>query len=312
MKNFIRKIEETDSRIKMLLLVAVAYVAIAFGFNHVEAMTKIENYTPAINISIKDGTNEPVGHLVKQATVQDVLNELEITLGSEDFVNLDATTLLDDDQTIEINRITYSEVKEEEEIPFTTEITGDDVDGATVDVLQVGENGALENTYKVRMQNAIEVSRELINQIVIKEAINQVENYTYTAPVQTTIVPESTSSSAFTGRLTTYGGDCVGCSGITAAGVVLNENGANNSGSAKVNYNGGWYYVLAADRSIPFGTIIEISNHNLSLEPVIYGVVLDRGGDITGGKIDIFSGSERGARFFTGGTSYNTQFRIVG
>lgn len=311
MKNFVKKIEETDSRIKMLLLVAIAYVAIAFGFNHVEAMTKIENYTPAINISIKDGANEPVGHLVQQATLQDVLNELEITLGSDDFLNIDASTLLEDNQTVEITRVTYTEEKTEEVVPFETEINGDDVDGASVDVLQVGENGLIEKTYKVRLENGTEVSRELINETIVKETINQVENYT--APVQTTVVAEGSSASgAFTGRLTTYGGDCYGCSGITAAGVTLNGNGANNSGSAKVFYNGGWYYVLAADRSIPFGTIIEISNHNLSLEPVIYGVVLDRGGDITGTKIDIFSGSEKGTRFFSGSTSYDTQFRIIG
>ncbi len=298
MKNFINRVEETDSRIKMLFIVAIAYVAIAFGFNHVDAMTKIENYTPAINISIKDGANEPVGQLVQQGTLEDVLNELEITLGSEDFLNMDATTLLEDNQIVEITRVSYEEEIVEEAIPYEIEIQGDRVDNPTVEVLQAGQNGVAEKTYKVRLENGVEVSREIINETIISEPVTQIE--------------EHKAPNVFTGRLTTYGGDCVGCSGVTAAGVVLNENGANGSGSAQVYYNGGWYYVLAADSSIPFGTIIEISNHNLSLEPVIYGVVLDRGGAITGNKIDIFSGSERGAKFFTGGTSYNTQFRIVG
>lgn len=298
MKSLMKKVSEVDSRIKMLLLVAFAYVGISFGFNHVEAMTTIENYTPAINISVKDGDREAVGHLVKQATAGDILNELGITLGEEDFLNVDFNTLLEDHQTIEINRITYKEELEQEEISFNVIKNGDVVDGASVEVITPGENGLLENTFRVCYQNNQEVSRELINQTVLKEAVDQVEEYT--AP------------NTFTGRLTTYGGDCSGCTGRTATGVTLNENGANNSGTAQVYYNGGWYYVLAADSSIPFGTIIEISNHNLNLPSVIYGVVLDRGGAIRGGNIDIFYGSESGTKFFTGGTSYNTQFRIVG
>lgn len=297
MKNIVERVSEVDSRIKMLLIAAVAYMFIVFGFNHVEAMTTIENYTPAINISVKDGDQEAVGYLVKQATAKDILEELNIVLNEEDFLNMDMTSLVEDQQTIEINRVTYEEVVEQEEIPYEVEKTGDVVEGATVEVLTPGENGILENTFRVRYQNNEEVSRELINQTTVKEAVTQVEEYT---------APDT-----FTGRLTTYGGDCNGCSGRTAAGVTLNSNGANNSGSAQVYYNGGYYYVLAADASIPFGTIIEISNHNLNLPPVIYGVVLDRGGAINGNNIDIFFGQENGTRFFTGGTSYNTQFRIV-
>lgn len=298
MKNMMRKFEESDSRIKILLVVAVAYVMIVFGFNHVDAMTTIENYTPAINITVKDGSSDAVGLLVKQATVEEIINDLGIVLGEEDFLNMEVNALLEDNQQIEVNRITYREEIIEEEVAFDLEQQGEVVSGADIEVLQEGENGLEEKTYKIKLQNDEEVSRELIHTSTIKEPVTRIENH---------VAPTT-----FSGRLTTYGGDCVGCSGVTAAGIVLNENGANNSGSAKVFYNGGWYYVLAADRSIPFGTVIEISNHNLTLEPVIYGVVLDRGGDITGGKIDIFSGSERGARFFGGGTSYNTQFRIVG
>lgn len=297
MKNIYEKVSEVDTRIKMLLIVGAAFIMISFGFNRVEAMSKISNYIPAINISIKDGASEQVGYLVKQASVNDILSSLEISLGEEDYLNIDGNAILEDNQTIEINRVTYGEVVEQESFAYEIVRNGDVVEGASVEVVQSGSNGVYENTFLVKYINNQEASRALTNKNIVTEAINQVENYT---------APEY-----FYGRLTMYGGDCNGCTGRTAAGVTVNENGANNSGTAQVYYNGGWYYVLAADRSIPFGTIIEISNHNLNLPSVIYGVVLDRGGSITGNSIDIFCGSETGARFFTGSTSYGTQYRIV-
>lgn len=298
MKVIVEKMSEVDSRIKMLLLVAFAYFGLSFGFNHVEAMTTLENYTPAINVMIKDGTNEVVGQLVKQSTAKNIIKDLGIVLNDEDYLNLDDNALVEDYQTIEIHRITYKEEVKEEEIPFDTIKTGDVSDDADVEITTVGQNGLKNCTYRIRLDDDTEVSRELIKEEVTKEPISQVENYT--------------DPKVFTGRLTTYGGDCSGCTGRTASGVTLNANGANGSGSAQVYYNGGWYYVLAADASIPFGTIIEISNHNLNLPDVIYGVVLDRGGAISGGNIDIFYGQQSGVRFFSGGTSYNTTFRIVG
>ena len=99
----------------------------------------------------------------------------------------------------------------------------------------------------------------------------------------------------FTGKLTTYGGDCAGVKG---------------SHSAKLSYKGGSYYCLAADPSIPFGTIIKITNHNLGIESTAYGIVVDRGGAIKKNHIDIFNGTEAG-KYFKGGTSNNTQFEIV-
>ena len=41
-----------------------------------------------------------------------------------------------------------------------------------------------------------------------------------------------------------------------------------------------------------------------------YGIVVDRGGAIKGNKIDIFNGTEAG-KYFTGGTSNDTQFKII-
>ena len=54
-----------------------------------------------------------------------------------------------------------------------------------------------------------------------------------------------------------------------------------------------FYYCLAADPSIPFGTIIKITNHNLGIESTAYGIVVDRGGAIKKNHIDIFKNQLR-------------------
>ncbi|WRK53208.1 3D domain-containing protein [Coprobacillaceae bacterium CR2/5/TPMF4] len=133
------------------------------------------------------------------------------------------------------------------------------------------------------------------------------------SPATDTIIETGTlqEGAYFTGRLTTYGGDCAGGNGTSSSGIKLSPiSGVQGSNSAKLTYNGRSYYCLAADPSIPFGTIIEISNHNLSIESTAYGIVVDRGGAIKGNKIDIFNGTEAG-KYFSGGTSNNTQFKII-
>ena len=91
----------------------------------------------------------------------------------------------------------------------------------------------------------------------------------------------------FTGKLTTYGGDCAGGNGTSSSGISLSPTtGVKGSHSAKLSYNGGSYYCLAADPSIPFGTIIKITNHNLGIESTAYGIVVDRGGAIKKNHIE--------------------------
>lgn len=77
----------------------------------------------------------------------------------------------------------------------------------------------------------------------------------------------------FTGTITGYGPDCDGCIGITASGYdVRNTIYYNDKTYDKVR-------VLAADKSLPFGTIIKVSN--LENYNDFIGIVLDRGSAIS-------------------------------
>ena len=77
----------------------------------------------------------------------------------------------------------------------------------------------------------------------------------------------------YKGNITAYGPDCVGCSGTTASGYSVRSN---------IYYNDKKYgkvRIVAADKSLPFGTIIRIKNLSVFKEPIL-AIVLDRGGAI--------------------------------
>ncbi len=106
-------------------------------------------------------------------------------------------------------------------------------------------------------------------------------------------------------RVTRYGYDCYGCNhdtttqrGGTSAGIQIGYNEVrqkDGSWSEGITYEG--YYIIATSQSIPLCTVVEISNHTISGYGIQSGVpfkaiVLDRGGAITGSKVDLFIGSE--------------------
>ena len=92
---------------------------------------------------------------------------------------------------------------------------------------------------------------------------------------------------SFVGQMTSYGPDCVGCSGIVACPPRLDV--SNNIYYEDNDY--GTIRILAADRNIPCGSIMKISNLTHTDQEMI-GIVLDRGGAIKGNIIDLLSESE--------------------
>ena len=118
---------------------------------------------------------------------------------------------------------------------------------------------------------------------------------------------EERAARTFTARITTYGVDCYGCSnfngrGGTSSGVALDmyQGVQQSDGSFQPGIQYGNYYVVAADPSVPMYSILKISNHGLSGSGItpdepFYAIVLDRGGAIYGGHIDLYIGSENSA-----------------
>lgn len=289
---------------KLHILVFIIFLAI-FGVS-ISSLSKfdqvgtIEDYEPAIAIKIVDGDKEEKEYLIQKNTVENVLNDLEITLDNEDSVNLQNNDQVSEGTQIVITRVTYQEVTEQQNIAYETQyVDSDDKTLFGTRVKQEGVPGILSIVYKARFVNGKEVSREELRRETIKEPIAK-------------IVEEGTVSTGvtFTGRLTRYGADCYGCGNRTAAGLYVTVNGVKDAGKVTLTYGGGEYYVLAADSSIPFGTIVKVSNHGFTIPDPFYGIVLDRGGAVTGTSMDVFCGGESSS-FFSGGTTYNTVFEII-
>lgn len=289
-----------NSRTKGILAVACVYVVVMLATVTSGAVNQIKNFIPTVDIKLKDGIQEEKDYLVKQDTVSNVLNELNIELDKNDTLNKDKEEVVQQNDLIKITRVETKTKTQIETLEYSTVTKGSGSWTKTIE--QEGKNGKVKRTYLLTYANGKETNKKLIKEEIIEKPVDKVIRYGGVS-----------DGTTFTGRLTTYGGDCRGCGGTSSTGIKLSpKTGVNNSNSPYLYYKGRKYYCLAADRSIPFGTVIKISNHNLNTDGTIYGIVVDRGGAIKGNKVDIFKGSEgSGKSYFSGGTSYNTKFEVV-
>lgn len=299
MKTIKQIISDADPRLKGVLVIMIAYVMVMATTITAGATQEIKGYKETIEIQYQDGAQEAKDYLVRQDSVKNVLKELDVTLGNKDTVNKNMSYIVQSKDLLQVNRISEEEVEEVQYVDSQTiETTG--LHLFTTEVVQQGQQGQINNKVKVTYENGKIVKKELLSSEVVTEKTDTIIAYGTVQP-----------GAYFTGKLTTYGGDCAGGNGTSSSGISLSPTtGVKGSNSAKLSYNGGSYYCLAADPSIPFGTIIKITNHNLGIESTAYGIVVDRGGAIKKNHIDIFNGTEAG-KYFRGGSSSNTQFEIV-
>lgn len=144
-------------------------------------------------------------------------------------------------------------------------------------------------------------SDEAMNSSNIRKTVNQIgqEN---TFEVKEEPKAEVPSDAPVMAKITTYGVDCYGCYnengfGGTAGGVKVSLTSvqqSNGSWLEGITYDG--YYIVAANSSIPMGSIIEVSNHGFSGYGLAEGqpflaMVLDRGA-MTLNHLDLFVGSQ--------------------
>lgn len=109
---------------------------------------------------------------------------------------------------------------------------------------------------------------------------------------------------SFYGKLTGYGPDCKGCGGRASCNGQNVKNG-------NIYYNDKQYgklRILAADRSVPCGSVVRVNNINGYSGPVM-AVVLDRGGAIRGNHLDLLFETQRNMGNFR--TQSNIKFDIV-
>lgn len=160
--------------------------------------------------------------------------------------------------------------------------------------------------YGNERNNIVTTNINTVKSIKYSKIISVQENNYYKNVTSTMAIKEygSKYKLEFTGTLTGYGPDCVGCSGIVACAPnpdVRNDN---------IYYEDKEYgkiRILAADRSIPCGSIIKISNFKF-IGDDFYGIVLDRGSSIVGLTMDLLYPSESDTVVI--GRQYKINFKI--
>ena len=289
------KNEKTFSIIKVIL--AFVFLLAISGAGAITVATKVNNVT----IKLANGYEMQV--LTNKTKVEDILKENNILLADDEKTSPSTNQNITDEKTIVISSKTKQEIKvaevsasevdttieellegydtitekvvvEKEEIPFET-VKKDVSDGASSTrnvVLQKGENGIKEITYKVKYQNDTEISKKKISEKVIKKPVDKI--------VQVSSAVISARSSEDT-RTYVAKGETIMCK-VTAYCACMQccgkTNGITASGTkAKAGRT------IAAPRTYSFGTKLLINGNVYTVE--------DRGGAIQGNRIDMFMDS---------------------
>ena len=299
--------KKTFSMIRITLTI-IALIAMS-GAGVMAMNTKVNS----VDITLSDGYKLTV--LTSKTKVADILKDNNILVSSDEKVSPKQNENITDEgkivisnkskQEIQVAKVSesgiettldsllqaYDDVVEKievkkEEIPFET-IKKDISDGAKSTknkVLQEGENGIKEITYKVKYQNNTEIKRTKISEKIIKKPTDKIvqvrSNVTSRSSdtIRGSDLPstsiKSTKSESSSGKTKIYKitaycscAKCCGKSnGITACGK-----------KAKAGRT------IAAPRGFSFGTKLSINGKTY--------VVEDRGGAIKGNRIDMYVNS---------------------
>ena len=263
----------------------------------------------AVNTDLKDITiilqnGYEMTDLTSKSKVSDILNENNIILNEDQKTIPDLDSEVSSGDTIKITDKSYNEVQiakiSEEGIetsldqllenyaPITEKIVVEqevisyetitkNTTGATTDttnkVVQEGKDGLKEVTYKVKYQNDVEIEKTLISEVVVQEPVNKIVQVQKKATSRGSTLPRTTSTASTSGgtvyKITAYC-PCAKCCGKT--------NGRTASGTTATAGR-----TVAASSKFAFGTKLNIGGHVYTVE--------DRGGAISGNKIDIFVNS---------------------
>ena len=137
-------------------------------------------------------------------------------------------------------------------------------------------------TYNVSSINSIQAVH-LVSKYNPKEA-----ETIYASNLTEIVKYGSTNPVIFNGTMTGYGPDCVGCTGK----VYCPPRNDVRNGNIYFNDNEyGKVRIVAADHSIPCGTMVKISGGKQTVP--MMAIVLDRGGVIKGTLMDLLMESEK-------------------
>lgn len=191
------RVKNTSISYRKVIAISVVFILI-LGISVIAGNVKLNN------VKIKFSNNHEITVLTSKTKVSEILEENHIMLSSDETVVPSAEEEITDTKTIIITKVgdeptkiaeiseeelennieeiaeNYSNITEEiitvkEEIPFET-ITKDVSNGSdtTNRVIQAGQNGIKEVTYKVKYKDDVEIERIELSSKVVKEPVNKI------------------------------------------------------------------------------------------------------------------------------------------
>ena len=258
----IRSVEITMSNgYKMTVVTTKTNVAEILEDNNI-VIQEDERVTPGLNENIEESNKIVITNKSEQ--------EVQIAKISESGIETTLEEILKSYSPI-IEKI----VVEQENIPYET-ITKDASQGSKDTknkIIQQGQDGIKEITYKVKYQNDEEIEKIKLSEKIIKEPVNKIvqvqKNVTSRSMGTTENTAGATAGTTKIFKVTAYC-SCKKCcgkeTGYTASGVKATSG-----------------HTVAASAQFKFGTKLLINGKEYTVE--------DRGGAITGNKIDVFMDS---------------------
>lgn len=123
------------------------------------------------NITLFDGGNMPAPLTTNAVTVDELLRELKLTLGTEDTITPASDLKITNGAEVRITRTGVTVINQTEEVAPPVQKTEDpELDKGKELVLDAGAPGERIATYRITVKNGVEVAREEIGAKVTKEA----------------------------------------------------------------------------------------------------------------------------------------------
>jgi hypothetical protein len=128
-----------------------------------------------LSVTVSADGNESKLEVQPGSTVTQALQAAGILVGNLDTVEPPLYTVLNDGDQILVTRVVETFITEEEEIPFEKQVVRSEAitEGETR-LLQPGENGQQEFTWRILAENGVETSRTIVKTVILKEPIAEI------------------------------------------------------------------------------------------------------------------------------------------
>lgn len=237
---------------------------------------------------VADGNTSTV--YTTEKTVQAAIEDLNISIRSQDIIEPSLASSLEENDTIKIVRVETKLTSNEKTVPFSIVKKEDSqLDKGTEKVVQTGQAGVVVEKIEQRYEDGVLVSNSVVSETVKKEAVNQVVAVG-SAKSKTTVTTLSNSSGSAE-KVT------VGDYTFTPSKILTNVTlTAYTAGAESTGKNEGdpGYGVTASGTTVKEGRTIAVDTSVIPMGWWVYieGVGLrraeDKGGAIKGNKIDVY------------------------